>query len=290
MGTMPNLYDILSELNYIGSNNNSHSSSMTNMQHASENNNKKLVEISDNCTVTTDNNGKIINTFPYTLNEFNSFLIRTHCEENLEFFIMTRQFLLNDDKRSLRSSIVSSMSSKNYSNFDLELWDDQIYNIFIKVDSPKECNLPQYIRELFDDCHKNGNPPRQVFIIQAIQHILGLLLDAYSRFVQYIQQIEPEEWERRRIEMEKKQALEQAALELQKKQQQQEAAAAAAKLLTSSGKKTTTANKPLQPTKKRSDNSRTTTRAPTPSQHDSNSSLFLKSRKLFNKFKKTIQI
>ncbi|CAL9730164.1 hypothetical protein MOUN0_I08086 [Monosporozyma unispora] len=251
------------------------------MQQISEN--RKLVEINDNCTVTTDNNGKIINTFPYTLKEFNNFLVRTHCEENLEFFIMTRQFLLNDDKKSLRSSNISSISSRNYSNFDLELWDDQIYDIFIKVDSPKECNLPQYIRELFDDCHKRGNPPRQVFIIQAIQHILGLLLDAYSRFVQYIQQIPAEEWERRRIEMEKEQALEQAALELERQQQKLEQLRLSKRGSTISRRSTSH----LSHKKSHNNNSNNDNKT----QHDdTNTSIFLKSRKLFNKFKKTIQI
>ncbi|CAL9735143.1 hypothetical protein MOSE0_G07976 [Monosporozyma servazzii] len=269
MGSMPNLYDILSELNYIHSNPNSHSSSLNIQRQNNNNNTTDNTTINDDATITTDNNGKIINTFPYTLKEFNNFLVRTHCEENLEFFIMTRQFLLNDDKKSLRSSNVSAVSSRNYSSFDLELWDDQIYSIFIKVDSPKECNLPQYIRELFDDCHNKNNPPRQVCIIQAIQHILGLLLDAYKRFVQYIQQIPDEEWDRRRknIELERQQqqqlAIEQLAIETQQRNLEQSRLS----------KRGSSINRP-HPN----------------NNNDSHTSILFKSRKFFNKFKKTIQI
>lgn len=312
MNTQPNLYDILSELNYIEPDK-IHNYNKNIMAHHNMNNNmhhslQKIdpPQINDLPDFTRDSNGNIINDYPYTLKEFNKFLIKTHCEENLEFFIMTKQFLLCDDKKSLRSnSIVSTISSNMYSNFDLELWDDQIYNIFIKVDSPKECNLPHYIRCLFDDCHRQDIPPKQIYIIQAIQHILGLLLDAYTRFIQYIQQTAPDEWERRKL------LLENAV-------KTTTTTTTATATGTSSNRKENenkvfantdwrSAHKNIKnPSEKKNigssiipSNPRTSTTAKgkevlilaiRESTPDSNTSILLKSRKFFSKIKKTIQI
>ncbi|CCK71755.1 GTPase-activating protein RGS2 KNAG_0H03410 [Huiozyma naganishii CBS 8797] len=124
---------------------------------------------------------------PYTLSEFAHFLQRTHCDENLEFFQKTRKFLFNDEFRETYSN--NSLSDHSTcSKFDVEEWNRCIYDHFIRVDSPMECNLPQYIRELFDKCYTEGIAPKQVHIVQAIQHILGLLFDAYARFLQQVQE------------------------------------------------------------------------------------------------------
>lgn len=310
MKSPPNLYDILSELNYIEPDK-IHNYSKSIIAHHDINNTMHCClqatdppQISDLPDFTKDSNGNIINDYPYTLKEFNRFLIRTHCEENLEFFIMTKQFLLYDDKKSLRSnSIVSTISSNMYSNFDLELWDEQIYNIFIKVDSPKECNLPQYIRGLFDDCHRQEVPPKQIYIIQAIQHVLGLLLDAYTRFIQYIQQTSSEEWARRKLLLEN-------AVETTTTKTITNTTATAITSTTSRNENEIKAsanghwkstNKHIKNSSKNKKNIESDTSTISKgkdvliltrreSTRDSNTSILLKSRKLLRKIKKTIQI
>lgn len=319
MKTPPNLYDILSELNYIEPDR-IHNYNRNIIAHYNMNNDiyhslEKIdpPQINDLPDFTKDNNSNIINDYPYTLKEFNKFLIKTHCEENLEFFIMTKQFLLYDDKKSLISnSIMSTTSSNMYSTFNLELWNDQIYNIFIKVDSPKECNLPQYIRGLFDDCHRREIPPKQIYIIQAIQHILGLLLDAYTRFIQFIQQTTPEEWERRKLLLEN-------AIETTTTKITTNTTNSSVDITTATTTKTKknenkisnniswkSSNKRMKSLSKKKNIDSTTSAHPKTcnnskeknvliltareSTRDSNISILLKSRKFFSKIKKTIQI
>lgn len=188
----PNLYDVLSELNTNTKNfNNNHDDNLsadhtniTDLLSKIETNTENHIHhamTNNNDNENNTNNG----TEPFTLNEFNKFLTRTHCDENMKFFIMARPFLMQDDKKSMFSA-QSSISTNSFEiNFNLDGWNDTIYNIFIKVDSPLECNFPQRIRNLFDNCYQSNKPPRQAYIAQAIQHILNLLFDAYSKFLKY---------------------------------------------------------------------------------------------------------
>lgn len=223
----PNLYDILSELNTYSKNCNNDNdedfstgnTNVTDLLANIENDTDKRIINSSraNSNSTINGNGSTNNTNnkttnknePFTLLEFNKFLTRTHCDENMKFFIMARPFLMQDDKKSMFSA-PSSISTNSFEiNFNLDGWNDTIYNIFIKVDSPLECNFPQRIRNLFDNCYQLNKPPRQAYIAQAVQHILNLLFDAYSKFLKY--QLEM-------IEQEK----------MQKQKEEEEAAAAAA--------------------------------------------------------------
>lgn len=147
--SIPNLYDVLSELNECFDND------------------------TDNEFLFKNHSTNAINQPPYTLFEFYNFLKRTHCEENLEFFKKTRKFLLNKN-------------ASDQSRFDIDCWNKSIYHNFIEIDSPMECNFPQHIREIFENCFNSKVPPKQTDIVQAIQHILGLLFDAYSRFLNKI--------------------------------------------------------------------------------------------------------
>lgn len=51
------------------------------------------------------------------------------------------------------------------------------------MDSPKECNFSQDIREIFEECYANNKIPSDVDVLFAISHVMGLLVDGYHRFV-----------------------------------------------------------------------------------------------------------
>ncbi|CCF60264.1 hypothetical protein KAFR_0J02000 [Kazachstania africana CBS 2517] len=141
-----------------------------------------LAELDENFDYTKDclPEEKCVSDEQMVLDKFHKFTRNSHCEENLEFFNKSKKFLLDD----------------TYKEFELDDWNREIYKKFIKINSPMECNFPQNIREIFDVCHEAGEIPSQKDIANAIQHILGLLFDIYTRFsnqyhYQYIPASEP---------------------------------------------------------------------------------------------------
>ena len=165
MPTIPNLYELLSELNeskdYATDTLSSIGSST-----AHNNNNNDINDDSESSTSKID---------PYSLHEFYKYLKQCHCDENLEFFNKTRRFLISENTLSRCCSI-----DKNY-------WNDQVYNKFIMVDSPLQCNFPQYVIDNFDKCYLNDIRPSQSDIVNAIEIVMGMLFDAYSRYLNHIQ-------------------------------------------------------------------------------------------------------
>lgn len=97
---------------------------------------------------------------------FLEFLRRSHCEENLDFILATDPYL----------------AAAESPRFQLQGWDRAVYSQFIRRDSPRECNLPQHIRETFDVCHNSNTAPSRHNIEAARQHVLALLRDAFSKF------------------------------------------------------------------------------------------------------------
>ncbi|AAS53144.1 AFL230Wp [Eremothecium gossypii ATCC 10895] len=100
-----------------------------------------------------------------TLLMFHEFLRRTHCDENLQFVLMTDGFVAEQADPPV----------------DPGVW-NQIYDTFIRRDSPKECNFPESIRSVFDDSFQRQVVPQQEHIVRARKHVLKLLEDAYTKF------------------------------------------------------------------------------------------------------------
>lgn len=98
---------------------------------------------------------------------FHEFLKRSHCDENLQYILMTKPFVSNDK------------------NLSLNRWNN-IYLQFIRVDSPRECNFPEEIRLIFDDYYHESKLPSLNDIKISRKHILSLLQDAYNRFQERI--------------------------------------------------------------------------------------------------------
>ncbi|AMD19695.1 HCL456Wp [Eremothecium sinecaudum] len=99
------------------------------------------------------------------LNLFHEFLQKVHCDENLEFLLKTDSFVTSDKE-----------ASNGYQEWS------HVYDNYIKQDAPKECNLPETIRTVFDDCHTRLEVPLPQDIETARSHILHLLEDAYTKF------------------------------------------------------------------------------------------------------------
>ncbi|CAB4254222.1 similar to Saccharomyces cerevisiae YOR107W RGS2 Negative regulator of glucose- induced cAMP signaling [Maudiozyma barnettii] len=151
MPTVPNLYELLSELN------------------------ESTDYTTDTISSRRSSSGSTSTCDPYSLHEFYKYLKKCHCDENLEFFNKTRRFLVSENTLS-----------RNIST-DNTYWNDEVYNKFIVVDSPAQCNFPQYVRDNFDACHSEGVRPTQAEIINAIEIVMGMLFDAYSRYLNHIQ-------------------------------------------------------------------------------------------------------
>ena len=158
MPAIPNLYELLSELN---ESKDYATDTLSSIRSSNNNNN-------DSESSTTKND-------PYSLHEFYKYLKQCHCDENLEFFNKTRRFLISENTLSRSCSI-----DKNY-------WNDQVYNKFIMVDSPLQCNFPQYVIDNFDKCYLDDVRPSQADIVNAIEIVMGMLFDAYSRYLNHIQ-------------------------------------------------------------------------------------------------------
>ncbi|AGO14277.1 AaceriAFL230Wp [[Ashbya] aceris (nom. inval.)] len=106
---------------------------------------------------------------PSTLLMFHEFLRRTHCDENLQFVLMTDGFVVDHADTPV----------------DPAVW-NQIYDTFIRRDSPKECNFPESIRSVFDDSFQSQTVPPQEHIVLARKHVLKLLEDAYTKFHRHL--------------------------------------------------------------------------------------------------------
>lgn len=102
---------------------------------------------------------------PFSLVMFHDFLKKSHCEENLQFILITDSFLDSNE------------------SFPVKLWNNSVYLQFIRLDSPQECNLPQEIREKFDECYVSQTRPSRADIEAARKHILLLLQDAFNKFI-----------------------------------------------------------------------------------------------------------
>lgn len=101
---------------------------------------------------------------------FRDFLRKSHCDENLDFILATDAF-------------VGADAALTEADFPLKPWTDNVYSQFIRRDSPRECNLPQGIRECFDRCHATQSAPDRAHIRSARQHVITLLRDAFTRFL-----------------------------------------------------------------------------------------------------------
>ncbi|CDO95428.1 unnamed protein product [Kluyveromyces dobzhanskii CBS 2104] len=97
------------------------------------------------------------------LREFNDFLAKSHCDENLLFVKATNPFMKQD------------------SELLFEQW-CEVYHRYIEEDSPKECNFPASIRSGFDKSFHEQTLPLKEQIEQARLHIMTLLQDAYTKF------------------------------------------------------------------------------------------------------------
>ncbi|KAL3232586.1 Regulator of G-protein signaling 2 [Nakaseomyces bracarensis] len=126
----------------------------------------------------------------YNIETFHKFLLKAHCEENLEFFQYTNSYICsknkeNDEDRNSRSEADLADSSSRTSKL-LKLWNNRIYLRYIALNSPRECNFPQEIREVFEKCYREGTLPSDENVLVAMQHILQLLMDAYRQFTKFV--------------------------------------------------------------------------------------------------------
>ena len=156
MPGIPNLYEVLSELNEA-------------CDYTAD------TPDQSNCSSRRTSHTSRSSRSPYTLREFYAYLKESHCEENLEFFNKTRRFLVTNDAKS------------NPLSTDFKYWDEQVYARFVVVDAPAQCNLPQYIIDTFAQCHAAKVRPQQADIVDAIEIVMGMLFDAYSRYLNHIQ-------------------------------------------------------------------------------------------------------
>lgn len=97
------------------------------------------------------------------LSEFQEFLSKSHCDENLLFIKATNRFIGGQGEYSLAE------------------W-AEVYHRFIEQDSPKECNFPESIRTEFDLAYAKKVLPSEEAIEQARFHVINLLQDAYTKF------------------------------------------------------------------------------------------------------------
>ncbi|CEP63897.1 GTPase-activating protein RGS2 LALA0_S09e04940g [Lachancea lanzarotensis] len=101
---------------------------------------------------------------PASSDAFVAFLKRSHCDENLSFLLATDPYVQGVSWDALAS------------------WTRDVYTLYIQTDSPRECNLPQAIRQTFDESAKSHTVPPQSSIEAARKHVLWLLQDAHSKF------------------------------------------------------------------------------------------------------------
>lgn len=107
---------------------------------------------------------------PFNIKSFVAFLVRSHCDENYEFWKSCNYYLNNVDMRT----------------FDFVRWNTEIYEKFIRVNAPKECNLPEDIRKAYMDWYAHSIIPSRDIVLKARQHTLNLMSDAYRQFVRHV--------------------------------------------------------------------------------------------------------
>ncbi|QLL32814.1 hypothetical protein HG536_0D03360 [Torulaspora globosa] len=107
---------------------------------------------------------------PFNITNFVAFLVRSHCEENYEFWKSCNYYLNNVDGAT----------------FDFVRWNTAIYENFIKVNAPMECNLPEDIRKAYMDWYVDSIIPSRDIVLKARQHTLNLMSDAYRQFVRHV--------------------------------------------------------------------------------------------------------
>ncbi|CAR26436.1 hypothetical protein ZYGR_0H02450 [Zygosaccharomyces rouxii] len=107
---------------------------------------------------------------PYTLNKFEQFLLKSHCEENYEFWRSCDGYLLKYDN----------------DDFDIQKGNSKIYKKFIRANSPMECNLPEDIKQNFRESYHHGSRVPKDTLCRARQHSWSLMKDAYRQYVRQV--------------------------------------------------------------------------------------------------------
>lgn len=106
----------------------------------------------------------------YTLQMFEKFMRRSHCEENYEFWKNCNGYMVHCDEK----------------NFDIARWNARLYRRFIRENSPMECNLPVDIRQGFKESYEKNQKPPKALIYRARQHAWSLMTDAYRQYVRQV--------------------------------------------------------------------------------------------------------
>lgn len=117
--------------------------------------------------VLTRPGGGEIESSPYTMGKFEQFLIKSHCEENYEFWRTCNGYLLRYDN----------------DDFDIRRWNTGIYKRFIRESSPMECNLPEDIKHNFEESYRDSCRVPKMILYRARQHAWSLMTDAYRQYV-----------------------------------------------------------------------------------------------------------
>lgn len=119
----------------------------------------------------------------FSLDRFHGFLIRAHSDENLHF-VQTANAFIHYKQRYLRTQERRGLPVDR--DLLISLWEDSVYLPFIRVNSPMECNLPQDIREMFEENVASHTLPTDDQIVMAVKHIFQLLLDSYRHYTQQV--------------------------------------------------------------------------------------------------------
>lgn len=106
---------------------------------------------------------------PFNIKNFEAFLVRSHCDENYEFWKSCNYYLHNADQPT----------------FDFVRWNTEIYENFIQMNAPMECNLPEDIKKAYQDWYLRNIIPSREIVLKARQHALNLMSDAYRQFIRY---------------------------------------------------------------------------------------------------------
>lgn len=112
---------------------------------------------------------------PFNIKNFEAFLVKSHCDENYEFWKACNYYLNHSD----------------IPTFDFVQWNTNIYRNFIQVNAPMECNLPQDIKKAYQEWYDHGVIPSRDVVLEARQHALNLMTDAYRQFVRYTNHATP---------------------------------------------------------------------------------------------------
>lgn len=130
---------------------------------------------------------------PFNIETFHRFLLKAHCEENLEFFQYCNTYICTKTrKEAISLDMANSKSETDLATTEshqhrlLKMWNNRIYLKYIALNSPRECNFPQEIREVFEKCYEEQQLPSDESVLIAMQHILQLLMDAYRQFIKFV--------------------------------------------------------------------------------------------------------